>query len=126
MKKKNKILITGGNGYIGSCLALCLRNKYKIIVLDKAKKTRFLPNRLKYHRLDLQNKKKLFNFLKEIRPEVIVHLAGQSTIDMVDKKKHSYYKNNFIATKNLVDCIKKLKIQNLIFSSTAAVYKKKK
>ena len=52
------------------------------------------------------------------------HLAGQSTIDMVKKKK-LYYDNNYLATKNLIEVVKKFKTPNLIFSSTAAVYKKR-
>jgi len=35
MNKKPNILITGGSGYIGSCLALYLKKKYQIINLDK-------------------------------------------------------------------------------------------
>jgi len=33
----NNILITGGAGYIGSCLALYLKKKYRITILDKKK-----------------------------------------------------------------------------------------
>ena len=32
-----KILITGGAGFIGSCLHLYLKNKYKILIIDKKK-----------------------------------------------------------------------------------------
>ena len=45
---------------------------------------------------------------------------------MVEKKKSLYDKNNFFATKNLLNVIEKYKIPNLIFASTAAVYKEKK
>ena len=34
----NNILITGGAGYIGSCLALYLKKKYRITILDKKKR----------------------------------------------------------------------------------------
>ena len=126
MKNKKKILITGGNGYIGSCLASELKRKFLISVVDKATCADFLPKDIKYHKIDLLKKSKLLKLLMNDKPDIIIHLAGQSTIDMVEKKKNNYYLDNFLATKNLVECIKKLKISNLIFSSTAAVYKEKK
>ena len=36
--KKKRILITGGCGYIGSCLYTVLRKKYDVFVIDKNKK----------------------------------------------------------------------------------------
>ena len=35
MNQKQNILITGGSGYIGSCLSLYLKKKYEITNLDK-------------------------------------------------------------------------------------------
>ena len=37
-KKKTKIIITGGSGFIGSCLASFLSEKYQITSIDKKKK----------------------------------------------------------------------------------------
>ncbi len=124
MKSKKKILITGGNGYIGSCLSAFLLKKYSIAIIDKNKKSRFIKN-VQYFSADLRNKRKLYDIINSIKPHVVIHLAGQSTIDMVEKKKDLYYLNNLIATKNLIEIIEKQKVPNLIFSSTAAVYKSK-
>lgn len=126
MKIKKKILITGGSGYIGSCLYSKLKKQFSIAIIDKKAPSKFLPKNLKYHKIDLKDKNKLLKLLKNEKPDIIVHLAGQSTIDMVEKKRENYFLDNLIATKNLVYCIKKLKISNLVFSSTAAVYKQKK
>ena len=35
---KKKILITGGTGYIGSCLFVFLKKKFNVHIVDKAKK----------------------------------------------------------------------------------------
>ena len=40
--KNNKILITGGSGYIGSCLASYLSAYFSVITLDKDKKSIFI------------------------------------------------------------------------------------
>ena len=112
----NNILITGGAGYIGSCLALYLKKKYRITILDK-KKSKNLINTCNL--LDL---KKLNHILNKYKPKLIIHLAAQSLVDeTINKKK--YYQNNILATKNLITTMKKHNLTNLIFSSTAAVYK---
>ncbi len=114
-----KILITGVAGYIGSCLQVYLKNKYKIAGLDKKK-----SNDYKLIVCDLLNVNKLNKILKKEKPNLIIHLAAQSLVDeTINKKK--YYFNNVIATKNLISAMKKNKLNNLIFSSTAAIYKYK-
>ena len=112
-----KILITGSSGYIGSALFLYLKKKYKVFGLDKKNYKYF-----KTSKINLLNIIKLDKFIKTIKPNIVVHLAAQSLVDeKINKKK--YYENNVIATKNLINCLKKNNINNIIFASTAAVYK---
>ena len=114
-----KILITGSSGYIGSSLCVFLEKKYIIKGLDKNS-----SNYFKFTRINLLNIQKLNQVLKSFKPDIVVHLAAQSLVDeTVNKKK--YLLNNIKVTKNLLLCLKKNKISNLIFSSTAAVYKYK-
>ena len=123
---KKKILITGGCGYIGSRLGNYFSDKYEVITLDKRKKNIFLNKKIKHYICNLLDQNKLKNILAKVKPDAVVHLAGQSTIDLVDKKKNEYYKNNVLATNILVKIIKKLEIPKFIFSSTAAIYDKSK
>jgi UDP-glucose 4-epimerase len=114
-----KILITGSSGYIGSSLFLYLRNTFNLKGLDKKRCENFNTAKI-----NLLNKKKLDQLLKSFKPDLVIHLAAQSLVDeTINKKK--YYSNNIVATKNLLYCLKKNNIDNLIFSSTAAVYKYK-
>ena len=94
-----------------------LKKKFKIIGIDK-KKSKMLPTR----EYNLLNLKKLNSLLKKEKPDLIIHLAAQSLVDeTINKKK--YFLNNVIATKNLLSSMKKNNIKNIIFSSTAALYK---
>ena len=124
---KKKILITGGSGYIGSCLSFALSKKYKIFTIDISKKNIFLKKKSIIHiRGDLYDKKFVKKILNEIKPEIIIHLAGQSTIDLTDKLRKKYLRNNLGVTKNIINCLKEIKkttVKKFIFSSTAAVYK---
>ena len=114
-----KIVITGSSGYIGSSLYLYLKNIFNVKGLDKKENKYF-----NIKKIDLLNKNKLDGILKSFRPDLVIHLAAQSLVDeTINKKK--YYLNNVVATKNLLYCLKKNNIKNLVFSSTAAVYKYK-
>jgi UDP-glucose 4-epimerase len=114
-----KILITGSSGYIGASLFLYLQNHFEIKGLDKINCKYF-----ETIKINLINKKKLNNFIKTFKPDLVIHLAAQSLVDQTINKKR-YYLNNIIATKNLLECLKKNNIQKIIFSSTASVYKYK-
>ena len=116
---EEKILITGSSGYIGS--VLISKIKKNIVGIDKHK-SKFKDFRLK--KINLLNKKKLQEFINKLRPNIIIHLAAESTLDNVLTKKKSYENNNIIGTRNLLNSIKKLKLKKFIFSSTASVYKK--
>ena len=112
-----KILITGVSGYIGSILYHHLISNYKTIGLDK-KKDKYIRN----INCNLKIKNSINILLKKIKPDLIIHLAGQSLVDeTINKKK--YLDNNVIATKNLINAMTKNGINKIIFSSTASVYK---
>tara|TARA_B100000767_G_scaffold158456_1_gene148820 strand:+ start:819 stop:1793 length:975 start_codon:yes stop_codon:yes gene_type:complete len=111
-----KILITGANGYIGSCLFQILKRKFKVIGIDKEK-----SSNKKVFQCDILNNRKLNLIIKKEKPEVIVHLAAQSLVDeTINKEK--YYTNNNKATACLLEIMEKNDIKKIIFSSTAAIY----
>ena len=122
------ILITGGCGFIGSHLALFLKNKkFKVIVVDNlsiGKQELFRGH--KFYKADITNKKKLEEIFKENKIYAIFHLAGLSKLTESFKKKNIYKKNNIDGTKNIIELSKKFKIKYLIFSSSASVYGRQK
>jgi UDP-glucose 4-epimerase len=111
-----KILITGAGGYIGRCLFEYLKEEYQVFGLDKIS-----SKNKNIKKINLLNESHLNNYLKKIKPDLVVHLAGKSTIDDIKQKNH-YINDNVKATKILVRSMKKNNISNIIFSSTAAVY----
>ena len=65
---KNKILITGGAGFIGNELIELIENKKNIIVVDKKKSKKIISKfeklKIKYIQGDLTNKNFVKKFIK--------------------------------------------------------------
>ena len=115
------ILITGSNGYIGSVLGSYLISKgVKVCGIDKNVNNIFVN--FKQYKCNLNNYQKLIKLIKKIKPLKIIHLAGESTLDNIDNKKN-YFTNNIAATKKLLRACNNQKVNSIIFSSTASVYK---
>lgn len=77
-------MITGGLGFIGSHLSdILLKQKHKIILLTKShsKMTNIthLKNKIVVEKVDVTNFSKLGSVLEKYRPDIIVHLAGQTS-----------------------------------------------
>ena len=86
--KKEKILITGSSGYIGSCLSSYLKYANNIFYLDIKKPNIWNKKQIKnYFQCNLLDKKKLKKILLNIKPSTIIHLAAQSTVNQKIKKK---------------------------------------
>ncbi len=115
---KEKILITGSSGYIGSILKT--KVKKNVFGIDKKKP---IFKDLKIKQINLLDKKKLKKFIEKLRPNIVIHLAAESTLDNVLSKKKSYENNNIIGTQNLLDSLQNIELKKFIFSSTASVYK---
>ncbi len=119
-----KILVVGGAGYIGSHMIKRLQETdYTIEILDNLS-TGFVENAQNYklHICDLSNKVKLHQILNTNNYDAVIHFASYINVGESFKEPQKYYENNVVNTINLLDCMVKAKISNLIFSSTAAVY----
>ena len=124
MKKYHKnILVTGGAGYIGSCLITFLKKKFNVYVVDNLSIGKKSQIKSKFfYKINLSNRTELDKFLKQKKFDAVIHLAAHSNLRKSIKNPKLFYKNNFIATKNLIDLMIKYKIKKIIFSSTASVY----
>ena len=78
-----KIMITGGMGFIGSHLCDNLVNEHEIIVVSKSesKKDNLKQtlSKIKIEYLDITDFSKLEETILKHKPEVIIHLAGQTS-----------------------------------------------
>jgi nucleoside-diphosphate-sugar epimerase len=108
-----KILIIGGNGYVGSRLIHDLQNKYDMHSVDLC----WFGQDLDYSiREDYKNLTK--DYVAQF--ETIILLAGHASVKMCDGELSASWSNN---VSNFIGLVKKLdKSQLLIYASTGSVY----
>jgi UDP-glucose 4-epimerase len=121
-----KFLVTGGAGYIGSHMVKFLTSKkHDVTVFDNLSSGNFKNiGNSNFVKLDLLDIKKLDKFMSKSKFDAVFHFAALSIVEESEKKPNQYYRNNVVATKNLIKIMNKYKINNLIFSSSASVYGK--
>ena len=120
---KSKILITGGAGFIGSVISsYLLDNNYEIAVVDDLSTghKEVVDKRATFYQGSILDKSFLINALDGI--DTVIHCAAKSLVDESVKNPELYNEVNIQGTKVLLDVMKQLGINKIIFSSTAAVY----
>ena len=120
------ILVTGGAGYIGSHIIEILIKKNKnVFIIDNLTTgyKKLINKKAKFFKVDILNTKKLKRIIEKYNIDSIIHLAANLIIGEGERKPKKYYKNNVKGTQSVLNSIKKTKVKNLLFSSTAAVYK---
>jgi UDP-glucose 4-epimerase len=73
-------------------------------------------------RVNLLDEEKLAKLLKGRRFDGVFHFAAKSLVDESVNKPDLYYRNNVVGTLNLVLEMLRNDVNNLIFSSTAAIF----
>ena len=126
------ILLTGGLGYIGSHTAVELLNKgYDIVVVDdlsnskievKDKIEKITGKSFKFIKSDLKDYISTEKIFAENDISAIIHFAGYKAVGESVAKPVMYYENNLLSTINLLKCMEKYGVYNLVFSSSATVY----
>lgn len=108
-----KVLVIGGNGYIGSRLIYDLYSKYEIHSIDICWFNKPTGNN-KIQDYKTLTTQELSNF------DIVILLAGHSSVKMCDGPILASWNNN---VNNFVDLVKKLnKDQVLIYASSGSVY----
>ncbi|UJG44365.1 MAG: GDP-mannose 4,6-dehydratase [Candidatus Heimdallarchaeum endolithica] len=124
----NKLLITGGLGFIGTNLIqnLLKENEFNIVSVDNnfinVKPTIF-QKRITTYFCDITDRKKLEYIFKKERPDIVVHLAAIHYIPYCISRPSETIMNNVIGTESVLNAAKKNNVLKVIFASSAAVYK---
>lgn len=127
-----RYLITGGCGFVGSNLAAeVLKRGEELFVFDNlfrfgsGQNLEWLKKQgeFKYYPFDIRNNNDVETVIKEIKPDVIFHLAGQVAMTTSIQNPRLDFETNTLGTHNILEAVRKYSPESMIlYSSTNKVY----
>lgn len=120
----NKVLVTGGAGYIGShaCKALAAAGyvpvTYDNLVTGWEDAVKFGP----FEKGDLLDRSRLDEVFAEHKPVAVMHFAALSQVGESMKDPGVYWRNNVVGSLNLIEAAVTAGCLDFVFSSTCATY----
>jgi UDP-glucose 4-epimerase len=129
----NRILVTGGTGYIGSHTVVELQNSgYEVIIVDNLSNsslealdgiTSITGKKPAFEKIDCRDKQALNDVFEKYRGiEAIIHFAASKAVGESVEKPLLYYKNNLDSVLNILELMGEQGACNLVFSSSCTVY----
>jgi len=133
MLKRNKILVTGGCGYIGShTIVDLIKNGYEVISIDNNSKSNLnilngvekITNvKVKNYIVDLCNLYDTIKVFEENKDIVgVIHFAAYKSVSESVENPLMYFDNNINSLINILKCCNQFSIYNFVFSSSCTVY----
>ena len=131
---KNKVLVTGGTGFIGSHTVVeLIENGYEAVLIDNLHNSEaVVVKRIgqitgvepRLEVLDMRDKPKMEAFFDENGSSIgaVIHFAAFKSVSESVYKPVDYYYNNIVSLLNLLEEMKKYDISSLVFSSSCTVY----
>lgn len=119
-----KVLVTGGAGFIGSHLTEALLAKgHETVVLDNLHTglRENVPQGVSFVKMDIRDAE-LGGWLAGERFDAVVHLAGQTMVNVSVDAPDYDADVNILGTVQLLEGCRKSGVKRVVFASTAAVY----
>ena len=117
---KDKLLIIGGSGFVGSTLASYAKDDYDVILTYNKNKPE--NSNLQSFQIDLlKNKDKIIDLIQTLKPNFIVHTAAHPSVDLCEINPNLANELHIDITKDISNICKKINTK-LIYISTDAVF----
>lgn len=130
---KERILVTGGTGYIGSHTVVELQNSgFDVVIVDNLSNSNadvvnsieqisgIRPAFEKVDCLDMEAMEGVFNKYPGIK--AVIHFAASKAVGESVQKPLLYYRNNLVSLINLLELMPKHGVEGIVFSSSCTVY----
>ena len=119
----NKVFVTGVNGQLGHDVSNELSKRgYVVLASDISKEYSGIDKNInynKYYSLDITNKEAVDKIIEETRPDVIIHCAAWTAVDLAEEEtnKPKVYAINVEGTRNIAESCKKIDAKMLYLST---------
>ena len=122
---KEKILITGGSGFVGTnFISKLSTDKYDIFSLD-IKDPKKIIEKINYVTMDIRSKE-IESLLNKVKPKIIVHLAAQASVAISSRDPQLDNDVNLNGSLNLfLNTISSGLNKFIFFSTGGAIYGEK-
>lgn len=124
-QSKPSVLVTGGAGYIGAHVVRMLqKNGYTVGIIDNLSTGRrdHIPDGTTFFEGDVRDSAFLKHVFAEFPCQAVVHMAASLEVQESVEQPSPYAQNNIGSTMQLLASMHEAGVQNIVFSSTAAVY----
>ncbi|MBX2932766.1 MAG: UDP-glucose 4-epimerase GalE [Ferruginibacter sp.] len=129
----NKILVTGGCGYIGAhTIVDLIENGFEVISADNNSRSnenildaieKITGKKVKNYKVDLCIYDDVVAIFQENRDIAgIIHFAAYKSVGESVKKPLLYFENNLNSLINILKCAVEFNVSNFVFSSSCTVY----
>jgi UDP-glucose 4-epimerase len=129
----NKILVTGGCGYIGGhTIVDLIQNGFEVISVDDLSRgslkmlegiEKITGKKVKNYKVDLCNLDDTEAiFLENTDIVGVIHFAAFKSVPESVNEPLLYFKNNFNSLINILQCAEDFDVNNFVFSSSCSVY----
>ncbi|EGC36079.1 UDP-glucose 4-epimerase [Dictyostelium purpureum] len=128
----DRIMVTGGAGYIGSHTVIeLIEAGYTPIVVDNLSNSsleslkrveEITGKEVEFHNVDILDEKALDEIFETRNISSVIHFAGLKAVGESNKIPLKYYNNNITGTLNLLNLMDKHRVKKIVFSSSATVY----
>lgn len=126
------VLVTGGNGYIGSHTVVALHEAgFDVVIVDNLSNSKpevqnrleqITGKRFKFYNTDCCDIDSLRKVFEENSIDSIIHFAGLKAVGESVKIPLEYYSNNINSMINVCRLMNEFDVNYLVFSSSATVY----
>src|ERR1700744_1106678 len=121
----DRVLVTGGAGYIGSVVTTKLLERgYEVVVYDNLGNGHVaaVPKRAKFIEGDTGDRAALDRVFKKHKFDGVVHMAASIEAGESMKYPEQYFRNNTANALTLLEVVLAHKVPRFVFSSTAALF----
>jgi GDP-4-dehydro-6-deoxy-D-mannose reductase len=118
-----KVLVTGCSGFLALHLLDILGKEKEIVLYGITEEAGFRSSRLKVYQVDLRDRERVFETVREIRPDLVFHLAAIANVGFSWKHQKLTYEVNFIGSSNLLEAVNEWAPGcRILMMSTAELY----